>query len=459
MAGKSVAGRPPKPMKVDESLTEIGAADLAGLMAEGTVSAEEVAESYLAHIAAIDGEIGAFAHLDPDLVRQQAKALDRHRRYQRPLGPLHGVPVAVKDVVDVKGLPCENGTVIDEGRRPQKDASSIARLREAGAVILGKTVTAELATYHPGKTRNPLDPTRTPGGSSSGSAAAVAANMAPLAVATQTNASVIRPASFCGIVGYKPSRAMISRHGALVQSPTLDTIGLMGRSLKDVCLMGDVMAGFDAMDPAMQPQAPPRLAEFASSEPPVAPKFAFVPTPVWNEAEEDTRAGFEELVGELGDLVGRADLPGSFANAHAMHRAIHLADIARNYARYEQAGVDRLSKTLQELIEEGKTVTAVDYIAAQEGIDILNRTLEEILSRFSAIITPAAPGQAPVGLDSTGNPVFGTLWTYSGVPAITLPLLVGADNMPIGVQLIGRRGEDGRLMRTANWLLHRLREH
>jgi Asp-tRNA(Asn)/Glu-tRNA(Gln) amidotransferase A subunit family amidase len=438
-------------------LCDLDAAALGRLMAEATVSVEEVVEAHLGRIADADDDVGAWAHVDRDFALHQARALDRHRKYGRPLGPLHGVPVGVKDIVHVKGLPCENGTAIDAARRPPRDATCVAQLRQAGAVILGKTVTTELAAYTPGKTRNPHDRGRTPGGSSSGSAAAVAANMVPLAIGSQTNGSVIRPASYCGVVGYMPTRGVVSRYGALVQSPTLDTMGVFARTVEDAAIMVDAMTGYDDRDPAMEPVSRPQLHAQMMVPPPVPPKLAFVPTPVWGETEQDLRVGFDELLVELGDRVDRVDLPKTFEHGHSMHRAIHLSELARNYARYEKHGRDQLSPALQKLFDEGRTVSAIDYIVAQDGVALLNDALKELFSRYSAIITPAAAGEAPLGLDSTGSPAFCTLWTYCGVPAITLPLLVGANGLPIGVQLVGRRGDDARLLRTARWLVERLR--
>ncbi len=446
-----------QPRRADAGLTSLGAAALAGVVAEGRVSAEEVTRAFLDRIAAEEGTVGAWAHLDPEHALQQARALDRHRKTGRAIGPLHGVPVGIKDIIDVAGLPCENGTVLDAGRRPGEDAFLVSRLRQAGAVIIGKTVTTELAVMHPAATRNPHDPGRTPGGSSSGSAAAVAAGMVPLAVGSQTNGSVIRPASYCGVFGLKPSHGTISRRGVLTGSPTLDTMGVFGRSVEDVALIGDAIAGYDAGDRAMSPAAPPHLAAIAATRPPLRPNLALVRSPVWEQAEADVHDGFEELSQALGEAMAAVDLPEPFDRAHDMHRAIMLADLARNYAGYRDRGGDRLSGTLREMIDEGRTVLAVDYSLAHDWIGILNAALDRLFERFDAIVTPAASGEAPLGLGSTGSPAFCTIWTYCGVPAISLPLLTGSSGMPIGVQLVGRRGEDARLLRTASWLVETLK--
>jgi Asp-tRNA(Asn)/Glu-tRNA(Gln) amidotransferase A subunit family amidase len=349
-------------------------------------------------------------------------------------------------------MPTENGTVLDAGRRPRRDAAIVSRLRAAGAVILGKTVTTELAYFAPSKTRNPNDPNRTPGGSSSGSAAAVASGMVPLAVGTQTNGSVIRPAAFCGAVGYKPTFGLVPRTGILAQSWPLDTVGVFARSVADAALLAETLIGHDAGDSATAPVAPQGLPAAAAAEPPLPPRFAFVPSPVWDQAEADTREAFAELSDVLGDQCDRVDLPEPFGHGHAVHKTLMAAGFSRNLGGYFNRGEDQLSAHMREAIEEGRKVLAHDYLAAVDWIEVLNAGLDEIFQHFDAILTPAAPGEAPLGLETTGNPTFCTLWTLCGTPAVSLPLLQGANGMPLGVQLVGRRGYDARLLRTANWL-------
>jgi Asp-tRNA(Asn)/Glu-tRNA(Gln) amidotransferase A subunit family amidase len=436
----------------------LSALDLRDRIARGEVTAVAAVRSCLDGIAAADGDVEAWAFLDAGLAMAQAETIDRFRGTGRPLGPLHGVPVAIKDIIDTRDMPTENGTVLDAGRRPSKDAAVVERLRAAGAIVLGKTVTTELAVYHPGKTRNPHDSGRSPGGSSSGSAAAVAAGMVPLALGTQTNGSVIRPASYCGVVGYKPSRGLVSRRGILRQSPALDAVGVFARSVEDAALLADAIAGPDPQDPQTLLAAPPALLATATSRPPVKPALAFVRSPVWEQADDDVKAGFGELVEALGPAIEEVALPAAFDSVHRMHAAIMLADIARNYARYTEAGRDQLSEKLLGMIAEGEATRAVDYSLALDWIDVMNAALEELFGRYDAILTPAATGEAPPGLGSTGSPVFSTIWTYCGVPAVTLPLLEGSNGMPIGVQLVGRRLYDGRLLRTARWLVETLRE-
>ncbi len=435
----------------NSSIVGLTALELRERIAAGTLRAPQVAGAFLEAIAAREPEVGAWAHVDPELVMRQAEALDRDRASGSALGPLHGVPVGLKDVIDTRDLPTENGTALDSGRRPLADAAVTERLREAGAIILGKTVTTELAVFTPGKTRNPHDPARTPGGSSSGSAAAVGAGMTPLAIGTQTNGSVIRPASFCGVVGFKPTRGLISRHGILPQSGPLDQVGTFSRTIEDAALLVDVLAGYDARDAGTVLAARPNILATAMAAPPLPPTFAFVPSPVWHKAEEAVQAGFSRLVGTLGERIERLDLPEPFQRAHEWHRAINYSDLALNYGRYYDRGPGGLSERLRGMIEEGQAVRAVDYNRALQGMAVLNAGLERIFERCDAILTPAAPGEAPLG-EATGDPSFNTLWTYCGVPAITLPLLTGANGMPIGLQLIGRRFEDGKLLRAARWL-------
>ena len=431
-------------------LAELGLLEIARLIADGTVSAEEATRACLARIDEREDDIGAWAHLDADYALTQARALDAHRPSGSPRGALYGGPAGVKDIIDVRGLPCERGTVLDAGRPPDADAMVVARLRAAGAVILGKTVTTELALYQPGKTRNPHDLTRTPGGSSSGSAAAVAARMIPAALGSQTNGSIVRPAGFCGIYGFKPSMGLVSRRGVLTLSPTLDTVGPLARSLEDAALLADVIAGYDPADSSMLPSGPPAFLETARTEPPVRPAIAFIKTPVWDRTSPDTRAAFAELCDALGD-VDEVDLPEPFDRALELHHTIMAAEAARYYAHYYDKGRDRLSDKLRAVIEDGQNVLAVDYMLAREWIGILNAALEQIFDRYDAILTPATAGEAP-GAEVTGDPAFCTTWTYCGVPAVSLPLLAGENGLPIGAQLVGRHGHDGRLLRTARWL-------
>jgi Asp-tRNA(Asn)/Glu-tRNA(Gln) amidotransferase A subunit family amidase len=422
----------------------------------GRITSEELVGACLERIRAVDPTIQAWAHLDPEYALVQARAADRARQEGKPMGPLHGIPVGIKDIFDTADMPTENGTVLHAGRRPTRDATSVSLLRASGAVIVGKTVSTELAVYGPGKTRNPHDPERTPGGSSSGSAAAVAAGMIPVALGSQTNGSVIRPASYCGVFGYKPTHGLIPRTGVLKLSRHLDHVGVFARNVEDLALIAQPLMRFDPRDPDTRPQTEPDLMAAAASEPPVQPRLGFVRSPVWDQATDDTKAAFAELVDELGDRVAEMPLPGGFDDALAVHRTIFEADLARNLADEYDRGRERLSPTLREIIERGHRCLAVDYIRAVDRIPILAASLETMFEWCDALLTPATAGEAPSGLDSTGSPAFCTIWTLCGVPAVTVPILQGAAGLPIGAQLVGPRGDDARLLRTARWLVNKV---
>jgi Asp-tRNA(Asn)/Glu-tRNA(Gln) amidotransferase A subunit family amidase len=433
------------------SLCSLGLTEAAAAIREGRITSVELVSDCLKRVDEVEGKVQAWAFLDRDHALRQAETADEHRRHGHATGPLHGVPIGIKDIFDTGDLPTELGSPLWAGRTPRRDAVAVAMLRAAGAVILGKTVTTEYAYFTPGKTRNPHDPGRTPGGSSSGSAAAVAALMVPGAIGSQTNGSVIRPSSFCGVVGFKPTHGLIPRSGALVLSRALDHVGVFARSVEDAALLAEAMVGFDAEDPDTRPTARPPLAATAASAPPLPPRFAFVRTPAWPQAEPVLGPAFAELVEALGEAASEVELGASFDRATGLHRIIMEVEMAHNLHRdYEQGG-DKLSPALRALIERGRAHPAVDYTRALAGAAALNTMLDPVFDEYDAILTPAAPGEAPPP-DTTGNPAFCTIWTYLGTPAVTLPLLQGENGLPIGVQLVGRRGGDARLLRTARWL-------
>jgi Asp-tRNA(Asn)/Glu-tRNA(Gln) amidotransferase A subunit family amidase len=432
-------------------LADLAAAQLVRMIENGEISSLELVEACIVRIDDREEDVGAWAHLDHDFAREQAERCNALHASGKLGSPLHGIPVGIKDIFDTDDFPTEYGTVIAAGHRPRKDCTAVSLLKAAGAVIMGKTVTTEFAVYAPGKTRNPHDLKRSPGGSSSGSAAAVAAGMVPLAIGSQTNGSVIRPASFCGIIGFKPTHGAISRHGMLTQSPPLDHVGVFARSIEDLAMIADCLTGYDDRDSAMTAMAARNFAALATSEPPVAPKFAFVKSPFWDRADKDTREGFAELVEELGESCEEVDLPPHFADGEKWHRTLLGADLAKNLASYYERSKDQLSDNLCAFIKEGQRVLAVDYNAAMDWQEVLNASLDDIFEEYDAILTPSTIGQAPP-IETTGDPIFCTLWTLCGTPAVTLPLLQGADGLPIGVQLVGQRGDDARLLRTANWL-------
>ncbi|MEJ2464374.1 MAG: amidase [Candidatus Thiodiazotropha sp.] len=434
------------------ALNQMSAMQAAAAIRNGEITSEELVSACLQAIELIDPKVEAWAFLDPEYALTQAREADRQRRSGMPVGPLHGVPVAIKDIFDTRDMPTEDGSPLHAGRTPAYDATAVARLREAGAIIMGKTVTTELAVYAPGKTHNPHDHDRTPGGSSSGSAAAVASGMVPLAIGTQTNGSVIRPASYCGVVGYKPSHGLISRYRVLSLSRQLDHVGVFTRSVEDAALLAQQMMGFDEQDADTHPRPRHDLLSVALQEPPTPPRLAFIKTSVWDQAAQDVVDGFAELTAFLGQQVEEIELPELFNNAHAWHRCIMETDLAINLQREYERGGDGLSHVLREMIERGGQTLALDYHKALEMIPTLNAILTETLLEYDAIITPSVTGEAPLGLASTGSPVFCTLWSLCGVPAVSLPLLQGSNGMPIGVQLVAAKGDDARLLRTARWL-------
>ncbi len=440
-------------MATDEGLASLTASEAAERIAHGTVSAEEYARTCLERIEAIDGTVRAFAHIDPAHVIAQAQALDELRRNGQPIGPLHGIPIAVQDVIDTGDYPTELGSPAFSGRRPLHDATVVAKLRAAGAIILGKTVTTELGFSYPGATRNPRDPQRTPGGSASGSAASVAAGLVPIAVGTQTAAGVIQPASYCGVFGFKPGHGMVSRAGVLPLSRALDHVGVLARTLDDIALVLDVIAGHDPADGDTRPIAAPAFSAVLAERPPLPPRFAFVRTPYWEQADADTQESFEQLVARLGDAAQEVALPDQFRNASDLHRAILSADMAHNLGGAVAKAGDTASQELRDQLAEGRKVSAVAYLAAMKDARLYGVGLAEVFNIYDAIITPAAPGVAPLGLDAIGDPAFGKLWTLIGLPSLSLPILQGENGLPLGVQLVGPAGDDARLMRSARWLL------
>lgn len=440
------------------ALTEVTAVELRDRLASGALSAEALVRLYLEQIAVREPEVQAWAWLDAEYVLGEARRLDERRLTGAPLGPLHGLPVAVKDVIDTARIPTTNGCALDAARVPEEDALLISKLKAAGALVMGKTVTAELAYLQPGKTRNPVNAENTPGGSSSGSAAAVSAGMVPLAIGTQTGGSVIRPASFCGVVGFKPTFGSIPRTGVLRQSPSLDTVGVFARTPEDAAMLAEVLYGHDANDSATATAPFPRLLETAGSEVPVKPVFAFVKTPYWDQADSDMQQAIEELVDFLGEQCFEAPLGGMFNDAAASRERINLAEMSKNFHHYENRGAEQLSDKMRAALQAGRQIPARDYLSALDMPSVLNAGLEEVFERCDVILTPAATGAAPSGLSSTGSAIFNGLWTMCGNPCITLPVFDNSQGLPMGVQLVGRRQQDGRLLRTARWLAAQIAE-
>lgn len=432
-------------------LLERSTSSLAADLKSGAMSSVALTMACLDRIANLEPDIQAWAHLDRDMALRQAQAADARRASGKPLGALHGLPVAVKDIIDTADLPTEYNSPIYRGRRPTKDATLVQRLRSTGAIVMGKTVTSEFAVYTAGPTRNPHDLSRTPGGSSSGSAAAIAARMVPLALATQTNGSTIRPASFCGVAGFKPSLGVLPRTGILKQSTMLDQPGLMAMDVAGVALLADALGGYDPLDEqSLRPPMP--LLSAATVEAEAPPRLAFIRSSYWDQADETTREAIEGYVASLGGMVETVALPVLFDDAASIQGVIMNAGIADACRDDYVRSRDRMSAVLLGIVENGRKISAMEFIAALAQRDRLRALYAEIVSGYDAVVTPAALGIAPKREAGTGNPIMATLWTLLGVPAITLPLLTGAENMPVGVQFVGRLNDDVGLIRAAAWL-------
>jgi len=417
---------------------------------EGRATVQDYITSCSERIAALEPRIQAWEWFEPS--RAMAEAEERAGGILADL-PLYGIPVGVKDIINTRGIPTRMGSVIFANHVPTTSAWVVRRLESLGGIVMGKTVTTEFAFRSPGKTRNPWVGTHTPGGSSSGSAAAVAAGFVPVAIGTQTLGSVIRPAAFCGVYGFKPTHGLIPRHGILQLSRTLDHVGLFARGIDDLALLLGELQGFDERDPDTRPRARVDYQRISSEEPPIEPMLAFIKTPHWERADADLKAAYGELQETLGAQIEEVELFPSATDAWDWHRTVMEAEMASNLEPLWLAGKDKLSERLRGLIERGREVRAVDHQRALRSIAPVVESLDDLFrERYDAILTPPALGTAPKGLGATGDPAFCVLWTLLGMPAITLPLMQGENGLPLGVQLVGRKGYDARLLRTARWL-------
>ncbi len=430
--------------------TTLTAAAAADAIRKGGLSSETLVRACLDRIAAREDDVQAWAHFDPELAVAQAREADAALRTGEATGALHGVPVGVKDIFDTADMPTENGSPIFAGRRPERDATCVAALRDAGAVIMGKSVTTELALLTPAKTRNPRNLAHTPGGSSAGSAAAVADHMIPAALGSQTAGSIVRPASFCGVYGFKPTLGLVPRAGVLMQSHTLDTVGLYARSIEDLALITDCMTAFEGDDATSFRRSRPGLLGTARSKPPMPPRLAFAKTPSWPDADAQMRAAFETYVDTLGARAVEIEIP-ALADVIEWQRIVQLAENAHYYGPLLQQAPELISPGLTQRLETGRAIDAQEYLRAITGREPAYRAVAAALKGFGAIVTPAALGPAPEGHTATGSPIMNGLWTYLGMPTVSLPLLE-VRGLPVGVQLVGLRHDDGRLLRTARWL-------
>ena len=416
-------------------LNELPACDALARLARREISAEELVRACLARIAARDGEVRAWEILD------KAGALAEARRIDglRDPPPLRGLPVGIKDLIDTADLPTAYGSPIYRGHRPSQDAACVRALRTAGAVILGKTVTTEFAYFGPGPTRNPRDLRRTPGGSSSGSAAAVAEAMVPGALGTQTAGSIVRPASFCGVVGFKPTFGLLSLEGIRPLAPSLDTLGVLTRTAADVPLWMGALSGAVTASITML-KRPPCLG--------------LCRTELWPRAAADTRQALEGVAQRLareGAEIIEVELGPDFRGLADAQAAIMAAEMAASLRPERTGDPDRLSAKLREQLETGDRLTPERLAAARAQADRCRALFPSALAGCDALITPSAIGEAPIGLESTGDPIFNRIWTLLHVPCLSLPAAVGASGLPIGAQFVGLAGEDSSLLAVAAW--------
>lgn len=432
-------------------LNELTATEAVAGLARGDFSAAGLMRACLDRVAEREDDVRAWAHIDPDQAMAEAQASDARRARGDDIGPLHGLPIGIKDIIDTADMPTENGSALFEGRRPNSDAGCVAALRAAGAIIMGKTVTTELANTNPSKTRNPHNLEHTPGGSSAGSGAGVADFHLPLALGTQTGGSVIRPASFNGVYALKPTLGLIPRNGVLLQSHTLDTVGVYGRSLDDLALITDSLSIADPDDPQSYRGSRGSIAAALAQPSPPSPRFAFVETPAWELADAGARDAITDVANTLGGACVKETPPAPFDKIIDLHGAVFAAENAHYYGNHLMERPELMSDRIRARMTETWDIPARDYIAALNEREVIYHSIEALLDRYDAILCLSAAGPAPHGFETTGTPAFNSPWTYLGVPCVSLPRLT-VDGLPLGVQLVGARGAEGKLMRTARWL-------
>lgn len=417
-------------------------------IAKGACNCVDVVNHYSDIIAATDSKIDAWEHYNREFALQQAISLDQNS----VMGPLHGIPVGLKDIVDTVDFPTEHGSPIHKGRQPDQDSAVTEKLKAAGAVIMGKTVTTEFAFFNPSQTRNPHDEKYSPGGSSSGSAAAVAAGQIPLAVGSQTGGSVIRPASFCGVYGFKPSRGLISRRGVLETSSTLDHVGVFARNLADIATLTDAISGYDAADNASFHESKQSLVDHLHANQNNPPVIAWFDMPYSDRYSKDAADAFESLLKNLVGAVIRKPAPAEFSSYLDAHKAIYDYEIIRALNDEITNHPASLSDAVKPIFEAAKNRTEAEY---REALAIRESAIEWFANfhqQYDALLTPSAIGEAPL-MGSTGDPICCTIFSLTGMPCINLPLLKGNSGLPIGVQLVGGLKQDHLLMSHAAQLI------
>ena len=426
--------------------------ELATKIKDAQLTSVDVCEKYIERINKFDKDIKAWAHFDKKVLLEKAAEADDHRRSGKPIGPLHGVPIAVKDIIGTVDMPTECGTVIRKGKSYSQNAEIIDLLHSSGAIVMGKTATSELAYLGPPATTNPHDKTRTPGGSSSGSAASVASFMAPASIGSQTGGSIIRPASYCGVVGYKPSYGLISRNGVLRTSYSLDHIGVFGKTVEDVALLAKVLIKKDSYDNSTVYYSTEEMLNICRKKPLFEPKFIFYKTDSWKLVDKKSRESFEYFIKSFKKNIEVFDTPSYFKDINKYHQIIHETDLANNFSEYYKKNKKKLSNYMQKAIANGNKYSSKEYA---EAIDFMKRSYEsykEVFEDYHGVLSPSSPGVAPKGLKSTGTAEFNKCWSFMGTPCISLPLLQGENNLPLGVQLIGDKYDDLRFLGIARWL-------
>jgi Asp-tRNA(Asn)/Glu-tRNA(Gln) amidotransferase A subunit family amidase len=422
-------------------LYKLSAVQAAKLIADGSISVEELAKSCLARVEMREPNIGAWQYLNPAQVLERARELDKVPRDSRKSSPIYGVPIGIKDICDTADMPTCYGSREKTNYRPMADAACVALARSAGGLVFGKTTSTEFAGRYACSTSNPHDLSRSPGGSSSGSAAAVADFMIPLAIGTQTVGSIIRPAAYCGVVGYKPTFGHFSIQGVHHGAPTFDTLGCMARDIDDIVLLRRVLLGFEKVDVGQGAKRVPRVA--------------FCRTPKWQDADEATRTQLEHAAKELakaGADVVELSLPEGFNAIYKLNARITAVEYARSVAHEINQAPENLSSPLTEKIEEARQGSAGDYIAALKEIESLRHQIDDVLRGFDFVLAPSALGEAPVGRADTGLATFNVIWHALSLPCVTLPVFRGPANMPIGVQLVANRHMDADLLEMSKWV-------
>ena len=433
-------------------VSSLSAYELSLKLKSGEISSIDLCKSYIDRIKKFEKDVRAWQFFDEKLLLEKAEEADDYRKSGKPLGPLHGMPIAIKDIIGTYDMPTECGTVFRKKKSSTQDSEIVNLLKNAGAIVMGKTVTCELAYIHPSKTRNPHDYSRTPGGSSSGSAAVVASYMSHLSIGSQTGGSVIRPASYCGVVGYKPSYGLISRSGVLKVSDKLDTIGVFGRSVKDVALLAKSLIRKDLYDTSTIYFSSDRMLDVCEEKLEFDPKFIFYKTKNWKNINKKSQEAFEFLIKSFKKNIEIYDEPSYFKEIPKYHQIIHEVDMANNFQVYYDKDKSKLSKEMNDAISRGLKYSAKDY---SDAIDFMKQSYEsykEVFEDYYGILTPSSNGVADKGLGSTGSADFQKIWTYLGLPAISLPLLTGENDLPLGLQLVGNKFDDLRFLGTAKWL-------